>query len=289
MKVVNLKGGLGNQLFQWAFAYAISRKYNEIVKFDASSYLSDDLRELEIEKIVGQIELASENEISSVKREQHFVAKLMRKCRTLFLPFHKRNIIEEQSYLYNEKLLLDLSPNAYLDGYWQNEKYFLSFKEALLSKLVFTNKGNEFELYRDKISSTNSISVHVRRGDYIKDKRITNIHGVCSIEYYKNAIKEMSNSISNAHFYIFSNDQAWCKENFDFISNITFVDKTKSVFEDLELMTLCKANIIANSSLSWWGAWISSNENVIAPKKWFNESPIDYSELVPKRWKKLDN
>jgi hypothetical protein len=137
------------------------------------------------------------------------------------------------------------------------------------------------ENYLKDINTTNSVSIHVRRGDYANHPNI----GILDISYYQKAVIYMTKYIENPIFYIFSNDIEWCKENFMFIDKKIIIDKTNNEIEDMILMKNCNHNIIANSSFSWWGAWLNNNDNkiVIAPKKWMAENPNNY-KWVPDNW-----
>jgi len=292
MIIIKLQGGLGNQLFQWAFGLSKALHSDVELKFDSSSYKTDRLRNLELTTLVNDVAIASKQEIENVRLETNLLTVLKRKLLTIVLPYYKRNIVCEQAYLLDEQLKNEKNTTNYFEGYWQNEAYFIANKTIVLDKLNF--KINTSKAYINhkadiKLNKHNAIAIHVRRGDYVNDARILKIHGVCEIDYYKKAIESIKKEFQNCKFYIFSNDQDWSIKNFEFLVNKVIIDDTETVFEDLELMSLCKGQIIANSSLSWWSAWINQNPNkkIIAPKKWFNKTDIDYSELVPNSWLKI--
>ena len=292
MIIIKLQGGLGNQLFQWAFGLSKQLKTNCDLKFDANSFASDKLRNLEITHLVDSIAIASKKEIKTTRFENGLLRLLVRKLTTLINPYYKRKVICEQSYLFDEALDSYTHNSNYFEGYWQNEKYFIDYRSQILKSIHFEiNTSKKYQDYKSHIldKTKNSVAIHVRRGDYINDPNTFEVHGVCSLEYYKNAIQLMKEKYNDVHFYIFSNDLKWCENNFSFTEHKTYIKHTETVFEDLELMSLCKGQIIANSSLSWWSAWINQhpNKKIIAPKKWFNKTDIDYSQLVPKNWKKL--
>ena len=144
----------------------------------------------------------------------------------------------------------------------------------------------------EKIKSTEAVAVHFRRGDYTK-KRVADKYGSCSVEYYKNAVEYIAEKYPNPEIFFFSDDIEWVKENLKFPYNCSYVanntgDKS---FEDLRLMSCCKHNVIANSSFSWWGAWLNNNKDkiVVAPKKWLQDSSFAQDDIVPKAWIRLDN
>ena len=194
-------------------------------------------------------------------------------------------VSEKSSYL-NKKTLKNNNQNIYLDGYWQNEKYFNDIEKVILKE--FTLK-NEFLIKNKKlketIKNTNSISIHIRRSDYIKNKKTNEIHGVCTTDYYQKAIKKIIENNNNIHIFVFSDDILWAKNNLKFNFPISFIVGNKD-YEDLILMSLCKHNIIANSSFSWWGAWLNKNPKkiVIAPQRWFNNLNKNKQNPIPQKW-----
>ena len=291
MIIVKLQGGLGNQLFQWAFGLSRSIKSDVPLKFDVSSYKNDQLRKLEIQSIISDVKIASEHDISQVKGEKNLVSILLRKIKTGLLPYYKRRIICEPNFTFDENISKGNFTDNYFDGYWPNEKYFSSNRELILNKINFgLNKSKEFSTYKALISKKEySVSIHVRRGDFVNNPVTLEVHGICDIEYYQRSVKLMENEFDSCHFFVFSNGMDWCKANFKFIKNVTFVDQTTSVFEDLELMSLAKGQIIANSSLSWWSAWLNNNpyKKIIAPVKWLKKHKFDSDQIVPTDWIRL--
>jgi hypothetical protein len=186
---------------------------------------------------------------------------------------------------------LNLPDNSYLSGLWQTEKYFKDCEEIIRTEFTFKqplNKKNS-EL-SETIRRKNSVSIHIRRGDYIYNSEEYKIHGLCSIDYYKKAVECIANKAGELTLFIFSDDIEWVKNNLKFDFPIIFVDNNvDDIHEDLRLMSLCKHNIIANSTFSWWGAWLNNNKEkiVIAPKKWFNEFEADTKDIYPDSWMRI--
>ncbi len=143
----------------------------------------------------------------------------------------------------------------------------------------------------EMIQSFKSVSLHIRRGDYVSNKVTNQVHGVCDLNYYSHAISYIAERISNTHLFVFSDDPEWAKGNLKTEIPTFFVDNNRADkdYEDLKLMRQCKHNIIANSSFSWWGAWLNQNAGkiVIAPKKWFNDKSINTKDLIPEKWIRL--
>lgn len=281
MVVVKLIGGLGNQMFQYALGYHLSIRNSASLYLDVSELLE---RENSIHKVVRDFEL----DIFNVKYRIKKPATLP----TIFIKFYKQIFpiqhIQELTPTFKSEIL-QLKGGLYLNGFWQTEKYFKDIEAELRQHFTFKMKPDEInKLVIDKIKSTNSIAIHFRRGDYITNPQANNFHGVCPDDYYRNAISKVKEKVSKPHFFIFSDDIDWVKQSFTFKDDHTYIDfnKGKKSFEDLRLMTFCKHNIIANSSFSWWGAWLNSNKNkiVIAPQQWFKTVQTD---IVPAEWTQI--
>ena len=286
MVIVKIIGGLGNQMFQYAYAKALEQKGHE-VKIDISAF--------ETYKLHGGYQLDKYNIDldSSIKDENDkfykntFFYKVLRR---FGMDFSRR--IKEKSLLFDKKLL-EIDDNSYLDGYFQCEKYFKDIREIILKQFTINQDiSNYTKEIKNKIqNSQNSCSLHIRRGDFVNSKNI-NIHGACDIEYYKKAMKYLEEKVENINYFIFSDDIEWVKENLA-IQNAIYIDsKEKRIpHEDIYLMSLCKNNIIANSSFSWWGAWLNQNENkiVIAPKRWFADDKLESQskDIVCESWVKI--
>ncbi len=274
MIVSKITGGLGNQMFQYAIAKAIAKKRGDDFKLDISFYPKQTLRRYELDQFNIEENIANDNEIAKLSGIENVWLKIKRK-----LGFNinrpKSYFIEKESAIF-DKEVFDYKNNIYLDGYWQNEKYFKDIRAEIVKD--FTSRNNiseEAKKYLSDIKNFQSVSLHVRRGDYVKNAHTNTVHGTCDLEYYKKAIKFIEENIENPNFYIFSDDISWCKENFEFLKSKTYIDDTKNAFDDLELMKNCKHNIIANSTFSWWAAWLNENKNkiVIAPKIWWIMKP----------------
>lgn len=181
---------------------------------------------------------------------------------TMQVPFDKNDVERMESMFY--------------DGYWQYEEYFKDAREEILGVYQFPEFTDEHnEKLAEKLISCTSVACHVRRGDYLKHP----VMCVCTEEYYVHAIEKMNNMVSPDLYCVFSDDPEWCKENLvHLFSEIEVVyvnwNKGENSFRDMQLMTLCKHNIIANSSFSWWGAWLNQNEDkiVLTPEKWLNKN-----------------
>ena len=181
----------------------------------------------------------------------------------------------------------------YLDGYWQSEKYFKGAVEAIRRELIVQKEleGKNLEIAGMIKEVAQPVSIHIRRGDYVSDKKTNQVHGLCSLDYYESAINRLTETFSSPHFFVFSDDQNWVKENLKLNLPATYVDHNDAAtnFEDLRLMSLCKHNIIANSSFSWWGAWLNADSEkvVIAPSKWFADNNMNSQDVCPEVWVRI--
>ena len=204
--------------------------------------------------------------------------------------FRRKGFIVEPHFHYWPEIK-NVPRDCYLVGYWQSEKYFRSAALGIRADFTFKSSlANRNAELAEQIGQANAVSLHVRRGDYAKNPKTNATHGLCSLDYYRAAIQYVSNRVEQPCFFIFSDDIAWVKDNLKIDFSCQYVDHnhgTKS-YNDMHLMSLCQHHIIANSSFSWWGAWLnpSPEKIVIAPKKWFaNKNNI--KGLFPQGWVSL--
>jgi len=208
------------------------------------------------------------------------------------IPFlFKSNYFQEFGFKFANNLLSQ-PDNTYIDGFWQNENYFKPSSEAIRSDFLFRPFSLEHnnKLAND-IDQCESLSIHVRRSDYVSNAQVLNYHGVCNVDYYKSSVNFLIKDRPNIKLFAFSDDPEWVRTNlhFDYPFTIVSHNTAKSSVEDMHLMSLCKHNIIANSSFSWWSAWLNKNPHkvIIAPKIWFQDKLANTSEIIPKEWIKL--
>jgi len=277
MIISKISGGLGNQMFQYAMAKSISIKTNDTFKLDISFYPKQTLRKYELNLF---------NIEENIAKPENIITKIFRKIGLNFNNYYiEKEICNFDSNVFAYK------DNIILDGYWQNEEYFRNIKNEIIKDFIPKNDiSNEAKLYLKQIQEIeNSVSIHIRRGDYVQDSTTNINHGICSIEYYKKSISYIENKLENITYFIFSDDIAWCKENFDFIENKIFIENTKSAMDDLELMKNCHHNIIANSTFSWWGAWLGDYKDkiVIVPQIWFTKPQWQDKNIACKNWIKI--
>lgn len=286
--IVKFNGGLGNQMFQWAFARALELKTGVKTGFDMSFFSKKYSRPFELD-------------IFGVKADA--VTDFWTKFRlSLIWKFRKKlngkslfgiNFYSEPHFEYDDKAFKN-APNTYVEGFFQTEKYFTDMEKEIREDFQFkTMPNDENQRLIEKISATNSISLHIRRGDYVQKKRYQNVYATCSLDYYKRGVEKITENFPNPVLFIFSDDIEWVKQNLQLPFECVYVSHNtgKNSYEDMRLMSLCKHNVIANSSFSWWGAWLNNNQEkvVIAPQKWFNDDGIVQADVIPISWLRLEN
>ena len=279
-------------MFQYAAGRSLSLSLGSALKLDTREFSGYKLHQgFELARLFDcQAEIASEYDLRFVLGWQ--TAKLAQRLlkRPSLKNFRYKSYIVEPHFNYWDGLN-NLKDDIYLDGYWQSEKYFHEYanqiREYFTFRLPFSNKNAEIA---ERIAKANAVSLHVRRGDYANSPKTTATHGLCSLDYYRVAIDYVIAHVIQPHFFIFSDDIAWVKANLNIGSSAFFIDHNanQESYNDMRLMSLCKHNIIANSSFSWWGAWLNQNAEkiVIAPKQWFSKS-TDTSDLIPAGWVRL--
>lgn len=287
MYIIRIKSGLGNQMFQYAL-YKKLEKYNSKLDIYTSYEMNPNQHNgYELENVFKlQPNIANREEINRLSDNNN---SLLSRIRRKYWKIKKTHINEKTEFKYDENIFKN--KNVYLDGYWQSIEYFKDIEVELRNDFKFKyeldSKNKEI---LDKIKNSNSVSIHIRRGDYISERYINVFGNIATNEYYLKAIEIINKKVDNPTFYIFSNDIEWVKENLKIDGIVEYIDinSGRDSYKDMQLMSNCKHNIIANSSFSWWGAWLNNNKNklIIAPKKWINRVDInsDEIELFYKNW-----
>ncbi|MBC7192784.1 alpha-1,2-fucosyltransferase [Marinobacter sp.] len=255
------------------------------MKLDVSFYAVQNLRKFELDALnIEENNYATLKELKAYRGAERLWFKVARKLQRP-LPRPESYYAEKASTVYDPGVF-EIEGPTYFDGFWQNERYFSGMKDQLRREFFPRNGlGVVAKNYIEQMKEGHSVSVHVRRGDYVRDQKTNQVHGTCSIEYYRKAIEHIKSSDGRSNFYIFSDDLPWCRVNLDFIPNAIFVDGTESAIEDVILMSACNDFIIANSSFSWWGAWLGegASSKVISPLHWVKSNP-EGKKWVPERW-----
>ena len=287
MVIVKLIGGLGNQLFQYAAARRVAYINNVPLRLDTSRFERYPLRKYSLNHFNIAADMASSDEIALLKGGRNIKGILGRYAERL-KPYHKRRVVRERSLNFDPNIL-KVSGDVYLEGYWGSEKYFKDIETTIREELkIRTEPSAVNTAMAERISQVPAVSMHIRRADFISNPRTHRFHGVCSLDYYNTAVDKIAQMVEKPHFFVFSDDPQWGQENLKLEYPITFVthNSADQDYEDLRLMSLCRYHITANSTFSWWGAWLSTNKDkiVIAPSKWFTGLRSDPKDLFPEGW-----
>ena len=283
--LVLLKGGLGNQLFQYATGKSLALRLGVGLTLDLNWYLENG--ENHTKFLLDKFQIDDKffrPPLIIPRRFRSFIYKIVEKASFFGLT---NPVLRDVNLKFTKELLIIDYPVT-LDGYWQNELYFNQYRKEIIQTIKLREEiPYENQLLLNKIHNSNSICVHIRRGDYISNSYAANIHGICSIDYYYKAIDIFSKKIDSPSFYIFSDDPEWVKSNIN-IDHHSFVinsDFNKPEL-DFTLMKSCKHFIIANSTYSWWAAWLSTHQmkEVIAPKQWFLNKELNKNVYLNKNW-----
>lgn len=294
MICIQINGGLGNQMFQYACGRALAFKCQSTLVLDLS-YLKKNIgtqgttkRSFELEVFRVNINEAG---VEDLKRLKPIIYRAINvfAFKLGFKGIQISKYFIENKFSYNTNIK-NVGKDCFLSGYWQSPKYFDSIESLIRDEFTFhkqlDNKNLEIV---SMIEKANSVSLHIRRTDF-QNTISNNTHGICSLDYYDKAVKFISTKFTDPHFFVFSDDINWAKENLKLPYQLTFISGNNGdkSYIDMQLMSVCKHNIIANSSFSWWGAWLNSNASkiVIAPKNWFSNEILNAqtNDLIPEEW-----
>ncbi len=292
MIIVKLIGGLGNQMFQYALAFSLAERTGSHSALDITGFQHYTLHRYSLDHLKVNLPVASDRDLARYRptAAQNILRSLLGPL-GLSDRIVPRHYIRERHLGYDPRIL-QLSGDYYLDGYWQSERYFRSHRASILSEFRVTTapRGTDREVLKD-IERSESIAVHVRRGDYATNPQTQSIHGLLPWQYYLDAFAFIKERVTKPRFFIFSDDLDWVRRTVGSSLDVRFVDHNTAAtnYEDLRLMSACKHQIIANSSFSWWAGWLNPNpdKTVIAPKRWFTAPNLDATDLVPAEWVRL--
>lgn len=285
-------GGLGNQLFQYATARALALYHRARLQLDLSFFDEYELRRYELDAYPIKAKVASPQDLAKLRESP--VQRPIGRFKWTKLWRHQRSVyFHVESSPYFDPGLKRLQLPLYIEGYWQSEKYFLDCRGILLREFSpKTHLEPENRAIALKISSTDSISLHVRRGDYASNELVNRVHGLVPLDYYRCAVSFLQSRLANPHIFVFSDDHEWVRENLHLSLPVTFVNTNSSDrgFRDIQLQSMCRHHITANSSFSWWGAWLNPRRDkiVIAPTHWLVDATGDDSrDRVPELWLRM--
>ncbi|MDL2283927.1 alpha-1,2-fucosyltransferase [Oxalobacter sp. OttesenSCG-928-P03] len=294
MIVVRLKGGLGNQLFQYAAGFALARKNGDQFKLDLSGFQNQDrsrpyVRDADILQFSISSPIASEEE---VQRFRNPFGQVSRVLRVIMQKVFKKYYTDWHPEVMNRK------GDIYLEGFFQCDKYFAEcFDELSQEFLLQPNVNADIESIAHLIKSMPCpVSLHVRRGDYVSDPKISALHNICGIDYYETALTRLKDQIGPYDLVVFSDDIEWVRHNLNLSQDTCYISGQKGVggstintAQELILMSMCKHHIIANSTFSWWGAYLNRTPGkiVIAPGLWNRSKDYSHENIIPSGWQQI--
>lgn len=296
MIIVRLIGGLGNQLFQYCIGRKLAMRHQVPVKLDLSVYDNDASRECRLHFFNVSYAVASPKEVNAmvaIYENDAFYAKVYRKLEKKFLPKYRRKYFVEHDYYMFEPDLLKVGSKVLIEGFWQHHRYYQDLPQQILAEFTLKNEFVEKYGILDQIAADHrSVSVHIRRGDYVSDPNNLSWFGILSPDYYQRAMAYIESNIKDPRYYIFSDDLDWARDHLAVNTEAVYVDIAKGQKEYLELeaMRRCRHHIIANSSFSWWGAFLNENPDklVIAPSKWLAQEALNRNvQIQMPAWIKL--
>ena len=291
MVIVRLIGGLGNQMFQYAAGRALSLRQHSELKLDRTLYgrSYDRTYQLNVFSIEEDWLDAQRNRL--LRMWVHPSTRIIRGLARRAWPGLSVCTVVDKERGYDHSVTQ--KPGiTWLRGFWQSEKYFAEVEHIIRREFTFRSPPDRqnAQALRD-IKSREAVCVHVRRGDYVSDPRNMAIHGTCGLDYYHRAMAYIAKRATNPHWIIFSDEPGWAATHLTFFEPRTIMSHNSQGrnWEDLRLMTACKHFIIANSSFSWWGAWLAQHvrKRVVAPKTWFSGDPSRCPDIVPDSWMRL--
>ena len=286
--ITRLNGGLGNQLFQYAAGRALAERLGVPLKIDLSEFEAYTLRRFELNKFNINAEIATAEEVRGVVvNPSRFQRYASRAAIAMGLVFN--NIALREIKFNYDDVFEKIRHPLYLNGYWQSERYFKPAEKTLRRELRLVDALDPAcAKVLAEIQQSAAVSLHIRRGDYVSNPSAAAVHGVCPLEYYYSAIKHMAAHVPAPSFFVFSDDPQWAKDNLEISYPARFVEANgpDRAEEDLWLMKSCRHHILANSSFSWWGAWLNGDRDkvIIAPRNWFRDKKINTQDLIPEQW-----
>lgn len=284
--ITALSGGLGNQMFQYAAGRSLSLRLDADLLVDLESFRTDNPRSYSLDIFELPVREASVAEVSDVKARM--IGGVWGRLYRKFLR-HRAPVVSEP-YFHYWSGFEKIDRSVYLSGFWQSSQYFARCADRIRSDFRFPPFDTDARksLARDILSAPCATSVHIRRGDYVASQATYRFHGVCGQEYYQDALMYLRRMFPEMTLYIFSDDLVWVAQNIDLGGlKAVYVDGNRGAdsFRDMQLMALCRNHIIANSSFSWWGAWLGPGGVTVAPRQWFGElGHRDTQDICPREW-----
>jgi hypothetical protein len=304
MIVVRLKGGLGNQMFQYALGRALQHRRGDELRLDVTYLLGSSVFKWDVPRTY-------DLDVFRIQPALAYVPRLLRRARPQCVRYPEgrtlseaeaappvavpktQTFVEEKEFGFHPEILGLTAPNLYLDGYWQSESYFSDIQDEIRGAFHFrmplSPAGREMA---QNIASVNSVCVNVRRGDYITSESSRNALGFVGEDYYRRGIDWIKANVEDPRLVVNSDDMPWCREHLKFDLPTTYLAEEYAGWkfgEQLQLMTMCKHFLISNSTFAWWAAWLASHDKklVVCPRRWFRNQSIRSEDLIPPSWVRL--
>lgn len=289
--IARIEGGLGNQLFQYAAARSLADRLGCDLMLDLRGLERNGDRPFQLDLYRIRAAVAPMELLAELPDWRSSRAGRLRSALSQRLPsFFDFPVFWPQTFAFDPRFARILRP-AFLVGYWQSEKYFDWNRKRLLQDIQLVAPMVATEPWLEHIRGTHSVALHVRRGDYVSNSAAAQFHGLCDMDYYRKAIGALRGQFPDIEIFVFSDEPDWARQNLQFGVPMHIVDANPpdKGHLDMELMRHCHHHVIANSSFSWWGAWLCEHtgQRVYAPSCWFADAGVDTSDVVPARWTKL--
>lgn len=281
MVISRITSGLGNQLFQYACGRAVSLRQGVPLKLDLGNFRDFQNRRYGLDAFRIEATEATPDEIRELLNTDTFWHRLT-------TPPARRRVRHEQGFAFDETIL-QAGPDVYLSGYWQSPRYFADGEAALRRELTWwMPPPAETRRFLEKMDDRTAVAVHVRRGDYVSNPGYAKRFGALPPTYYERALGYLADRVEGLHAFVFSDEPAWVKIHFPQTVPLTIVEGNPAT-EDLRLMAACRYHVIANSTFSWWGAWLAPfpDKTVLAPARFFNDPNLPDRDLVPDDWVRI--
>ncbi len=282
MIIVRMTGGLGNQMFQYAAGYALASLHGVELALDISGFESYKLHKFGLDKLQISARILPVGQENRSQVVQRIVRRFARWIGRSECDYTERSLRFDPAFF-------ELNGEAKVEGYFQSQEYFQSFATELRREFVPRKPLRpEHKSLIDQMGERESVMLHIRRGDYVSNAHTLKVHGICTVDYYRNAMTLLESRLTNKpQYFVFSNDMQWVKDHLPMAQGTVFVQGNENAPElELQIMSSCRHHVIANSSFSWWAAWLGQHDGqiVVAPKPWFDSSENDSTDLIPSGW-----
>ncbi|MDT8991562.1 alpha-1,2-fucosyltransferase [Curvibacter sp. APW13] len=285
--ILRVEGGLGNQLFQYAAARSLADRLGYGLLLDLRGLTENGDRDYQLNLYSIRAEIASVELLSDLPDfRSSRLGRMKCNLTQAFPKIFSFPVFWPRSFAYDPRFARIRRP-VYLVGYWQTEKYFLWNRNQIIRDINLVTPLSPTDPMLVSIRKHRSVALHIRRGDYVTNIAASRFHGLCSLSYYHEAVRDLKQRFADIHVFVFSDEPDWARANLRLTVPTHYVEGNLG-HTDLELMRHCQHHVVANSSFSWWGAWLceSAGQIVHAPKRWFSDPDFDTSDVVPSHWLK---